>query len=65
MNSPVLDAELHSQEPKRDYYVCDICGERIYKEDDVYEGDIYYDFDGEKVCEECLSKYARRFKCRA
>lgn len=34
-------------------YVCDWCGEEIY------EGDKYYDFDGSKVCADCVSDCAK------
>lgn len=31
-------------------YYCDECGEPIY------EGDYYYTFGGDKVCEQCIEK---------
>lgn len=64
-DNPVLDAEAHSIEPDRPYFLCDICGGKIYREDDIHEGDVHYDFDGEKVCEDCLGVYAKRFRARA
>jgi hypothetical protein len=34
-------------------YVCEWCGESIY------EGEKYYNFDGEKVCADCVSGCAK------
>ena len=31
--------------------VCDICGE------DIDEGEVYYDIDNTKICEECINGY--------
>lgn len=30
-------------------YICGWCGS------DIYAGDTYYDFDGERVCEDCVN----------
>lgn len=36
---------------------CDECG------GDIYEGDYYFDFDGDAVCENCVSDYVKeRFR---
>lgn len=36
---------------------CCRCGSRIVPETDLYDGDIYYDFNGECVCEKCIFEY--------
>lgn len=61
-NNPVFDAEIHSQEADRDYLTCQMCGGQIYREDETYEGDSYYDFDGTIICEDCLREYAKQFR---
>ena len=39
---------LYREEEPEEYCRCAWCGGVIY------EGDEYYDFDGESVCEECI-----------
>lgn len=40
------DKWCHNDKPP--IYICDLCGEAIY------EGDVYYDINGEVWCEECI-----------
>lgn len=49
-------------EEGRDFILCDQGSCYIYREDEYYEGDKYYDFDGFIVCEECLSEYCKEHK---
>lgn len=44
---------------ERKAFDCDSCGEAIY------EGEEYYDFDGYKVCQECIDSYCRQHKTLA
>lgn len=37
---------------------CAVCGCDIHGESPGYYGDVYYDFYGEYVCEDCLKDYA-------
>ena len=37
-------------EPEEATFVCAWCGE------DIFEGDEYYDFEGDSVCFECINK---------
>lgn len=62
MNNPILEAELCAREPERNYITCVICKGKIYQEDEIYEGDTYYDFDEGPVCEECLREYAKKYR---
>lgn len=38
------------------FKTCDMCG------NEIYEGDEYYDFDDEVICEDCLMDYVNEFK---
>jgi len=57
-NPMVMNIERHDTVSHRRLVVdrCDICGYSIL------EGDEYYDFDGDIVCEECLLDYAHRYR---
>lgn len=63
--NPVEDAEINQmrlEEAKasRDFIVCSQCGLPIFREDEEYEGDVYYLLDGETVCEDCISDFLRK-----
>lgn len=67
--NPVRDAELYQQhleeeEASRNYIKCDYCGGKIYREDSIYEGDVYYQIDGETVCEDCIRRFLKKYKRR-
>lgn len=49
-------------EEGRDFILCDQNNCYIYREDGYYEGDDYYDFDGFKVCMECIDEYLKEHK---
>lgn len=49
-NKMVVDAYWNEPKPKK---FCDDCSA------DLYEGDIYYDFDGFCVCPGCLDGYLK------
>lgn len=62
--NPQMDAEVHQQRLQearnsRDFIECDICHGEIFREDDEYEGDVYYELDGLNICEECLDRYLK------
>ena len=38
------------------FKTCDMCG------GEIYEGDEYYDFDDEVICEDCLMDYVNEFR---
>lgn len=44
--------ECRKRHGKPEYY-CVVC------EDGIYEGDTYYEIDGDTVCEECVDDYVR------
>ena len=46
----MTDSMLEEPE-RRGVYTCDCCGGAIA------DGEEYYNFDGEKVCEDCLDDY--------
>lgn len=43
----------------RDFILCDICEQPIYREDSMYEGDKYYKINGLVICEECIRDYVK------
>ena len=68
-SNPVHDAEFYQQhleavEASRDYIKCDYCGGKIYRENNIYEGDIYYQIDGENICEDCIREIVQKYKRR-
>ena len=64
-DDPVKDAEryymdleeMEVDEQERDYIRCDICGEKIYREDYRNRGDEYWELDDQRICERCLEDY--------
>lgn len=52
---------------KEEYTVCDICGQPIYYEDDEHEGDVYYEIDGQTICnnEKCIEKALEPYRREA
>ena len=50
-NNPVFDAERHEQ-TDRDFILCDLCEQPIYREDSFYNGDMVYEINGLSVCED-------------
>lgn len=65
--NPQRDAEFDQQRlqeanSSRDFIICDKCHGKIYREDDMYEGDVYYDFDGIVFCEDCMELYLKERK---
>ena len=42
---------------EQEYILCDVCGNRIYKEDETHYGDDYYRIDGLNICPDCLREY--------
>lgn len=63
-NDPVSDAERWaSREDERPLLgKCEICGEEIHGGDGWYEPDDAYDIDGELICDDCLRKWAEKYK---
>lgn len=60
MGDPIDDFYKHDAEQYAwlmQLPVCDVCGEPI-------QDDYYYDFGGDIVCEECLTKYLTDTDCR-
>lgn len=62
----MLDVELSRQWEEheargtdRPYKTCEVCGSRIYEEDDTYDGDEYYEVDDIIICEDCFFEWAR------
>ena len=61
-DDPVRDAEnylnhLEHEERQREYMTCDLCGAKIYRADDRYNGSTYYILDGYTICEDCIKEY--------
>lgn len=61
---PIRDAErwqeeLEDMESGRDFILCDNCGGKIFREDDKFDGDDYWEFDDAIVCKECLDEYLK------
>lgn len=56
------DAELEEQNRSREHLICSFCGRLIFKEDITYYGDVYYEINGETVCDDCVLDYIGRFK---
>lgn len=52
-NRMLIDSEYPEIEP---YCQCDMCGEPIY------DGEDYWDINGDIVCEDCLLEYMQCFK---
>ena len=61
-DDPVRDAEdWAAREDTRPLLGhCEICGQEIYGEDDDYDADDAYVFEGDYVCDNCLFKYLDR-----
>ena len=57
----MLNLQIDPEEG-RDFILCDNCNGYIYREDERNYGDTYFDFDGEYVCEHCLSEYLKEHK---
>ena len=49
-------------DPDREYVLCDHCSGYIFKEDDAYYGDVYYELNDEKICEYCIDEYLKENK---
>lgn len=61
-DNPVRDAELYAayqddMEAACNYIHCDKCGEKIYGQTDYWEGDRYWLFGEDRICEKCLDRY--------
>lgn len=61
---PVRDAEhyyqaLEEARNTRDYFLCDECHGEIFKENEYYDGDEYYELDGKRICGECIDRYIK------
>lgn len=44
-------------EYNRDYINCDVCHNPIYRADDLYDGDDYYELDELNICTDCIHEY--------
>ena len=47
------EAGIEEMDAKREYITCDRCGGKIYKRDEFYDGDSYYEIEGQNLCEDC------------
>ena len=62
-DDPVRDAARYAaREEERPFITCDICGEKIFCEDGIYEGDEYYQIEVQNICEDCIRKFLRERK---
>ena len=62
--NPVRDAEqeqmrLEGIKRERQSIPCSLCGNPIYRENEEYDGDVYYLLNGETICEDCISDFLR------
>ena len=66
---PVRDQYRHESdqaeaERKRDWVPCTRCKCKIYREDETYEGDSYYEIDDMFLCEECAKDWLEEQRVR-
>ena len=62
-DNPVRDAERYQQYLEdRDYITCDICGGKIYRENNIYEGDEYYQIEDQNICQNCINDFLKERK---
>lgn len=64
-DSPIADAERYQHYlESRAHIICERCGRKIFKEDSLHDGDIYYEIDDEIVCEDCISAVVKEHERR-
>ena len=51
--------ERRQEERRPPSVKCDICGEEIHMENDLYEQDDAYEIDGYTICGECIQDYIK------
>lgn len=65
-DDPVRDAELSQIDMRPRFAICEECGEPIRAECSGYYGDDYFEIvEGEKVHEDCISDYIKKFRKEA
>ena len=59
----MLTNNIEPPEDMRKYLECDRCGSEIHIGNAAYEGDVFYDVDGYRLCEDCFD-YVSKWEWR-